>query len=204
MFWTVGGLYFSWTNIEEIRSEHIRITPNPVELPLPLFNEDISPVNFLPPQTKADMAKLRIVQVMGEAHYFLPFGSPDGENTSILVRFSDGRVRERLTESEAREIAKGALSIDLPIKSVEFIEKNGTSKHHEYRGKPLPAFAVNFGGPDSYTVYVSVDDRQVQAVRSNSWRVFDLLWMLHTMDFEGRDNINNYLLCCAHFRSLGS
>ena len=49
-------------------------------------------------------------------------------------------------------------------------------------------------GGEGVTAYVGVDDGQVHAMRTNSWRVFDFLWMLHTMDFNGRDNINNYFL----------
>jgi hypothetical protein len=34
----------------------------------------------------------------------------------------------------------------------------------------------------------------VQKFRNNKWRVFDFLWMMHTMDYEGRDNFGNILL----------
>jgi len=28
----------------------------------------------------------------------------------------------------------------------------------------------------------------------DKWRIFDFLWMLHTMDYQERDNFNNWLL----------
>jgi hypothetical protein len=34
----------------------------------------------------------------------------------------------------------------------------------------------------------------IAAIRSDSWRTWDLLWALHIMDYEDRDNINNLLL----------
>ena len=34
----------------------------------------------------------------------------------------------------------------------------------------------------------------IAAIRSDSWRVWDLLWALHIMDYQDRDNINNFLL----------
>jgi uncharacterized iron-regulated membrane protein len=34
----------------------------------------------------------------------------------------------------------------------------------------------------------------VQKFRNDKWRVFDFLWMLHTMDYNGRDNFGNILL----------
>jgi hypothetical protein len=30
--------------------------------------------------------------------------------------------------------------------------------------------------------------------RHELWRIFDFLWMLHIMDYETRDNVNNWLL----------
>jgi hypothetical protein len=32
------------------------------------------------------------------------------------------------------------------------------------------------------------------SLRNSKWRIFDFLWMLHTMDYAGRDNFNNTLL----------
>ena len=34
----------------------------------------------------------------------------------------------------------------------------------------------------------------IAAIRSDSWRAWDLLWALHIMDYQDRDNINNLLL----------
>lgn len=34
----------------------------------------------------------------------------------------------------------------------------------------------------------------MRAIRHRDWRTFDFLWMLHTMDYAGRDDFNNLLL----------
>ena len=47
---------------------------------------------------------------------------------------------------------------------------------------------------DDLTVYLSAETGQIGAFRTTKWRIFDFLWMLHTMDYEARDNINNYIL----------
>ena len=87
---------------------------------------------------------------------------------------------------------KNSLNVKSNLKSVEYI--NSTNGHHEYREKPLPAFAVSFDGDVNTTVYVSAELGTVQTYRNNRWRVFDFLWMLHVMDYQNRDNINNWLL----------
>lgn len=75
---------------------------------------------------------------------------------------------------------------------VEYL--TSTNGHHEYRAKPLPAYAVTFRQPAHATVYVAAQLGTVQSVRTDPWRIFDMLWMLHTMDYEGRDDFNNGLL----------
>ena len=192
--WTVGGIYFSWTNIEEVRSEHLRSKPHSVELSSEMFVKRFSPSDHLPDGATADLSKLRFVSVLGEAHFSLPYIAANGEEKVILIRLQDGASRPPATEENAKEIASRALTAALPITKVSLIEPGQISGHHEYREKPLPAYAISFSGSENLTVYVSKADWQVQAVRSDTWRTFDLLWMLHTMDFAGRDDFNNYLI----------
>lgn len=53
---------------------------------------------------------------------------------------------------------------------------------------------VPFSQPSHATVYVAANLGTVQSVRTDAWRVFDVLWMLHTIDYNGRDDFNNGLL----------
>ena len=80
----------------------------------------------------------------------------------------------------------------LEVKRVERITEAGP--HHEYRNLPLPAWVVHYKGPEDLKAYVSATDGSFQRVRHQSWRWFDFLWMTHTMDYKGRDNINTTLL----------
>lgn len=43
-------------------------------------------------------------------------------------------------------------------------------------------------------LYFSADDGTMVAARTDVWRVFDFFWMLHTMDYAGRDDFNNPLV----------
>ena len=89
-------------------------------------------------------------------------------------------------------MAKQQYNGEPKVKSVELLKDvNG---HHEYRESPLPAVAVTFEKPMSTTVYVATEMGIVTKYRNDKWRIFDFLWMLHTMDFQSRDNIGNVLL----------
>ena len=89
-------------------------------------------------------------------------------------------------------IRDSSFSDEAKVKSVEYLTT--TNGHHEYRKEPLPAYAITFDHPSNTTVYVSTQLGTVQKFRNNKWRVFDVLWMLHTMDYQTRDHFGNWIL----------
>ena len=47
------------------------------------------------------------------------------------------------------------------------------------------------------TLYISPYSGELLSRRHDLWRGFDFFWMLHIMDYETRDNMNNALLKVA-------
>ncbi|MBA0223288.1 2Fe-2S iron-sulfur cluster-binding protein [Stenotrophomonas sp. TWI169] len=64
----------------------------------------------------------------------------------------------------------------------------------ETRGHPDAVWRVDFGDAQDTTVYVSADSGQVLEHRTATWRLFDVFWMLHIMDYAARANFNNPLV----------
>lgn len=187
LFWTLGGLYFSWSNIDEIRGDILRrkescIDPNQVKASL---------ADILSSIQADSVVNVSMVNILGKAHYQL-IVSKDKQRRILLADAQSGSIREPLSESEAVLVAMESLLGSSAVVKTERI--TSTNGHHEYREKPLPAYAITFDRPANTTVYVSAELASVQSFRNNQWRIFDFLWMLHVMDFESRDNINNWLL----------
>jgi uncharacterized iron-regulated membrane protein len=191
MAWTIGGLYFSWTKIEQIRGDDIRKESPPLTL-----GKDLVP----PTQITRELQKNRLIErfesvqlinVLGKVYYQIVYKT-DNKKYTQLADAESGILKEPLTRAEAVELAKSRLTKVAPVESVQYLtDANG---HHEYREKPLPAYAIRFGGTVNTTVYVAAEQGSVQSFRNNQWRIFDFLWMLHTMDYQNRDNMNNWLL----------
>ena len=95
-----------------------------------------------------------------------------------------------LSAEEAMTIAKETTSLN-PV-SVSLIEK--AERGVEYRGRRLPIYKVSTDTDDGINIYVDSMTGDITAIRSDSWRAWDLLWALHIMDYQDRDNINNILL----------
>jgi len=177
IFWTISGLYFSWTNLDEIHGDHLKnlnYEPKP-------FTDLISPSEI---DMDGNISSIELRDIDNAPYYWV--------NRTQLYNARDGKPKDGVTEEEALSIAKRHLIDDLEIESVERI--NETGKHHEYRERLLPAFVINYKTNDNVKAYVSVKDGKFQAVRHRSWRWFDFLWMTHTMDYEGRDNFNTTVL----------
>ncbi len=191
LFWTLGGLYFSWTKINEIRgedlmSEHHALNPDQNFISPKIVIDEIRRS-----RAATEITRVQLIEILGETFYEIKCETADKKPETVVAGALDGKIRLPVSEDEARKIAVHALKKPLNIKRTEYLTEN-IGGHHEYREKPLPAWAVTF--EDNLTVYVSAQTGQIVAFRTNKWRVFDFLWMLHTMDFDARDNINNYLL----------
>lgn len=193
LLWTLGGLYFSWTDIDEIHGDHFRDKIHKVDH----STAALSPAAAIEANSalcvRSDVSKMRIVSVLGETYYAVACESGDAPSV-ILISAADARPRAAIGEADATAIATAAVRPGLKVEATELVTEQTVTRHHEYREKPLPAWAVRFSNADGLTAYVAASDGQVHALRTDSWRAFDFLWMLHTMDFAGRDNFNNYLL----------
>lgn len=67
----------------------------------------------------------------------------------------------------------------------------------EARGHEGPIWRVPFNDEDATTLYVSARDGRILERRNDSWRLFDFVWMLHIMDYTGRQDFNNPLVIMA-------
>lgn len=175
--WTVSGLYFSWTDIDEIHGDqfmtHSPMTHTTTSLIAPNEIDTILQISSL---------NLRFIN--HKPFYWV--------NDSLLFDAENGERKNGVTSDEAKGIAKMHLAETLTISSIELLTETG--QHHEFRGRPLPAWAISFDDPDNLVAYVDARNGKFERIRHSSWRIFDFLWMFHTMDYAGRDNFNNWLL----------
>ena len=104
----------------------------------------------------------------------------------------EGVALEKLSREQAMSIVSSVTSLT-PLAVEEIIDPEPGS---EYRGRDLPLFKVVTKDQenDEINVYVDAISGQVVAIRSEQWRLWDLMWGLHIMDWETRDEINNWLL----------
>ena len=137
---------------------------------------------------------VRLAELLGEPVYELTYKTADGTTETVIADARTGKLLEKIGEKKAIEIANAGLDGPRGIADIRLLTAKDVGGHHEYREKPLPAWAITYEEPSGLVAYVSQDTGRIESVRSNSWRVFDFFWLFHTLDFYGRDDINNYVL----------
>jgi hypothetical protein len=196
LIWTVSGLYFSWTNIDEIHGDHMRKAPKFLDPNFTLSSPTLSIAELKNEQRVDSIHSLQLISIAGKPVYQIAYfsGHTEGIHHHLYYALADafhGSLRGPLTKEEAIAVAVDNVDQEASFQNAHYLEY--TSDHHEYREKPLPAWAITFNKP-ACTVYVSTERGTFQTIRHSGWRIFDFLWMGHTMDYRSRDDINNLLL----------
>ena len=101
----------------------------------------------------------------------------------------------RLSEEQAAESAANWLREPARPVAVTWVEEAASGS--EIRGRDLPLWRVDFEGSEPVSLYLHPWTGELLARRTDRWRVFDFLWMLHIMDFDTRDDFNHPLLQIA-------
>ncbi len=198
LFWTVGGLYFSWTDIRKIKGFHLLIKPLPIAL-----DHDYSSLNaafnvFRQTFPSARVTDVAIVAVRDACYYRCIFEN-DTQVKACLIHTKTNQLRAEITEEEAIWVASQRLSKAAQVVAVQKL--NSEKDDIAYRGRPFPAYAIKYDYPLNTTAYVAAQYASVEALRSNEWKFYDILWMLHIMDYGERKDFNNTLL--RIFSALG-
>ena len=172
--WTISGIYFAFNKIELVRGEQYRLTESfPVN-----FNE----VNF----SRSDVYQIKAIKRLDEI-IFVVNASKGTEYLNAL-----GTPVSKLSKSEVFEIVSSSST----LKPIDLEEITESSKGSEFRGRNLPLYKVtSLNDKDKkINLYLNVFSGEITAVRSLQWRIWDLMWGFHIMDWQTRDKINNIFL----------
>ncbi len=107
----------------------------------------------------------------------------------ILLDAKTGQAIE-ISDDIARRVAIRDYSGPGEISKVELLEESTL----EMRGHAIPAWRIDFKDLRSTSLYISAQDGAVLERRNTYWRIFDVFWMLHIMDYQQRTDFNNTLI----------
>lgn len=179
VLWFASGAYMSFMPIEQVRGEHLVDRHRTASIPT---NSDLSGLQAALsryPQT----GSVELVALDGRAFALLHIG----HDKSVRVDPATGQTLPSLDGEAAKRAALAAWKGIKPTVGRAALLK---TEPGDYRGK-LPVWQVQMADDEATRVYVSPDSGKILAVRTDTWRTFDLMWGLHIMDWKGRENSNS-------------
>lgn len=106
-----------------------------------------------------------------------------------LVDATDGSIVV-IDRARAEQLALNDFNGDGKIASIE----SGMAPERETRDSQGAYWRVEFSDRSNTSVYISASTGEILERRNSFWRVRDFFWMLHIMDYSGRENFNNPLI----------
>ncbi|ABI40644.1 PepSY-associated TM helix [Shewanella sp. MR-4] len=182
LLWLATGAYMVWMDIEFIRGKPLVNKANTatyqVETPAYSFTDFI--------KAHPDATDISLYANQGTLYYRANIAGK-------LQRFSSetGEVLPLLDKQQALDAAQRVYTGQAKFIGSTLIEQNAPS---EIPARALPVWQLTLDDAMHSTLYVSAITGQLVTARHDYWRLFDVMWMLHIMDYETRVNVNNSLL----------
>jgi uncharacterized iron-regulated membrane protein len=181
--WTLSGFYMVVVDLDFIHGD-------------PLVRNLRVPLVAIPPAIPMAQLTSQYPQVTRISLRSLP-GVPvplyevttNGRN--VLLDAKTGRQLSPLPEDTIRALARAYYAGEGSLGALTFIERDPPS---ELGPRALPLWRVDFDDAFRTSLYVHPDTGTLVTRRHRFWRWFDFLFMLHIMDYETRENVNNPLL----------
>jgi len=183
VIWSISGFYMVVVNIDIIHGDHLvhpslKLNSRDIEL----FSSQLKSLANANP----DASTIALKSMNGSE--FLEIRKPD---ETRLIKLSSGEEWAPIGEDTARSLAKSYYAGSGVIRASTLIE---TNPPREIGKRPLPLWRVDFDDVWGSTLYISPSTGALVTRRHTLWRVFDFLWMLHIMDYDEREDVNNLVL----------
>lgn len=191
LIWSISGAYMVIFDIDYIHGDSL-VVNHQTKIDVDKITYPLSALRQQYPYAKQISIEVFIDQVV---YRFTV------DDEKYLVNASDGKKLSPLNSNEAIRAAKHYYSGDGDVVYIELISEKPP---FELSHKVLPAWRVNFNDFGSPSIYISAQSGKLVSKRHEFWRVFDLMFSLHVMDYEEEDPSNKLLFWFTLFSILAS
>ncbi|MDQ7049698.1 MAG: PepSY domain-containing protein [Enterobacterales bacterium] len=187
--WSISGLYMTFVDLDIIHGDHLVDMPAPAKI----SSATIQPIDAELLQQLAPIRQIRL-----KSYFDLWVYEVIGDKTTTLVSASSGKRQQPLTKQQIIQRAKQIYTGEGDIQSINRLQ----SYPKELGSRQKPVWQVNFDDPFNPSLYFDPLSGRLISKRSDLWRVFDALWVLHIMDYWGSNQFEGYLFRIVAILSL--
>ncbi|MGB0936405.1 MAG: PepSY domain-containing protein [Colwellia sp.] len=191
LIWSVSGAYMVIFDIDYIHGDSLvvnhqtKVDANKITYPISALRQEYPDAQNIAVEVFIDQVVYRFNE----------------NDKKVVVNASGGEKLSPLNANEAIKAAKHYYSGDGDVTDVELITENPP---FELSSRTLPAWRVNFDDFGSPSIYVSAQTGKLVSKRHEFWRIFDLMFSLHVMDYEEEDPSNQLLFWFTLFSIIAS
>ena len=194
-FWTVSGLFFTLFPIEVIRGDPWR----------PKIEHGALETMSIQVTAAEAAAKVEGVWLNAELQPFLdrPVWVITTSETKQMIDAATGDVWSPLDPISFRALQRRFADSDgeARIPGTEATATYLTHKAPREYGGALPAWVIE-DARTQQRIYFDATTGAVRSVRTNRWRIFDVLWRFHIMDVTGEDRFDTWWMKLFAFLGL--
>ncbi|MFV7770191.1 peptidase [Shewanella marisflavi] len=189
LIWLVSGLYMVLMDIDFIHGDHLVDDSSLTIVPHQL---QISPATML--ASYPDATQLELLPTALGAVYKLSLA--DGPRYFCA---QNGEPLAQLSQQQAMLVAAKLYRGDITQASSQLLTDSAPD---EIGSRRLPLWQIDFNDSSHSRFYISATSGELVAKRHDYWRLFDLMWMLHIMDYDTREDVHNPLLTAFSILAL--
>ena len=174
VLWLASGLFMSAVPIEEVRGGELR-AEDPV----------IDGAKLTFPRLTGPVTKVALVSQDGVPTWIIT-----GANQQLRrYAASSGALLGEVQETEAQRIALAAFAGKAPLTGIRRLTAEAAPMDLR---RPRPSWQATFA--DGTHIYIDAASGEVLALRTRFWRAYDLMWGIHIMDLQTREDTSNPFL----------
>lgn len=186
LLWVVSGFYMVVVDLDFIHGDSLvrnLVTAPPRDAPWVPLDE-----------IRRRYAGIEQVRIKGLPGFDAPLYEITASDATILVDAATGQQLSPLPQAAIESLAKHYYAGSGALRALTLLTKHAPQ---EIQTRPLPLWRADFADRLETSLYIHPESGELVTRRHRYWRWFDFLWMLHIMDYENRENVNNVLLRVA-------
>ena len=178
LLWMVSGLMFNLLSHEAVSGRHLvkSTSPSSWQGNGGDFSEILKNYSQVISISASELLSKRVYQVAQEQQKFII----DAES------FEKVEINETL----AWQLAENYYVGEGRLATIHRVNQ----KTYETRRFDLPVWQIVIEDDENSHLYLSASTGQLLGIKTDTWRLFDIFWMLHIMDYAERDDFNNSLI----------
>lgn len=184
LLWLASGLFMAARPIDEVRGTALRRDPAPIDA-----------AGLTAPATTGRIAGLILIDEAGRAMWIVT--PTNGEPRRFDAH--SGAAVGAPDAGEARRLAIAAWAGQAPLTGLRRYSAAATPLDLR---RPRPSWQARFA--DGSHLYLDAETGEVLAVRTRYWRIYDVMWGIHIMDLQTREDTSNAFLWLVGGLALGT